>query len=83
MATADYRYPMFEPWIEDILSKATNKFKNDPYVSDYVNAAKRNQDIMNGMVDPDQMPAPSAPGTGNSTVQAPPTPAELAGDTVQ
>jgi len=83
MATADYRYPMFEPWIEDILSKATNKFKNDPYVSDYVNAAKRNQDIMNGMVDPDQMPAPSAPGTENSAVQAPPTPAELAGDTVQ
>lgn len=83
MATADYRYPMFEPWIEDILSKATSKFKNNPYVKDYVSAAQRNQDIMNGMVDPDQMPAPSAPGTVDGAAQAPPTPAELAGDSVR
>ena len=75
--------PLTNAWIDALMTKATTKFKNDPYVSDYVNAAKRNQDIMNGMVDPDQMPAPSAPGTENSAVQAPPTPAELAGDTVQ
>lgn len=83
MATADYRYPMFEPWIEDILSKATTKFKNDPYVKDYVSAAQRNQDIMNGMVEPDQMPSPAAPGTVNGAAAAPPTPAELANDSVQ
>lgn len=85
MATADYRYPMFEPWIEDILSKATTKFKNDPYVSDYISAAKRNQDIMNGMVDPDNMP-PSVPphaGMAAGDAPAPPTPAELAADTVK
>lgn len=81
MATADYRYPMFEPWIEDILSKATKKFKDDPYVKDYVNAAQRNQDIMNGMAEQPQTTA--APGTIEGSVAAPPTPAELAGDSIR
>ena len=61
MATADYKYPMFEPWIEAILSKATDKFKNDKYVKEYVSAAQRNQDIMNGMADNE--PQMSAPDT--------------------
>lgn len=83
MATADYRYPIFEPWIEDILSKATTKFKNNPYVKDYVSAAQRNQDIMSGMAEPDIMPVQTAPDAENDIVPAPPTPAELASDSIQ
>ena len=81
MATADYKYPMFEPWIEAILSKATDKFKNDKYVKEYVSAAQRNQDIMNGMADNE--PQMSAPDTGKGSPTAPPTPSELASDSIK
>ncbi len=48
MVTANYRYPELSPWIEDIMSKATANFKNDPYVRDYYEKAQQNQAIMNG-----------------------------------
>jgi hypothetical protein len=64
------------PWIEDIMSKATDNFKNDPYVKDYYKKAQENQEIMNGtrdaqggmqpemeaapQVNPDAAPAPTA-----------------------
>lgn len=48
MVTAGYRYPVLQPWIEDIMSKATDNFKNDPYVKDYYDKAKVNEAIMNG-----------------------------------
>ena len=71
MVTIGYRYPELTPWIEDIMSKATDKFKNDPYVKDYYKKAQENQAIMNGMKTPEQaMPAP-APAPA-------PTPNELA-----
>ena len=69
MVTIGYRYPELTPWIEDIMSKATDKFKNDPYVKDYYKKAQENQAIMNGMKTPE--PAMSAPAQG-------PTPNELA-----
>lgn len=74
MVTIGYRYPELTPWIEDIMSKATDKFKNDAYVKDYYQKAQENQAIMNGMKEstPDpsmqQMP-PTAPA---------PTPNQLA-----
>ena len=34
MITSGFRYPILTPQIEDIMSKATEKFKNDPYVKD-------------------------------------------------
>ena len=34
---------MLSPWIEDIMSKATERFKNDPYVRDYYQKAQENQ----------------------------------------
>jgi hypothetical protein len=37
------------PQIEDIMSKATDKFKNDPYVKDYYKTAQENEARMNGM----------------------------------
>ena len=68
--------------IEDILSKASDKFKSDPYVKEYIEAANRNQDIMNGMADTNPLTPPPAPGTTLGAPVAPPTPAEMAGDTI-
>ena len=76
MVTMRNQYPMLSPWIEDIMSKATDYFKNDPYVKDYYKKAQENQEIMNGtrdaqsgmqpemeaapQVNPDAAPAPTA-----------------------
>lgn len=43
MMTGGYRYPVLTPQIEEIMSKATPKFKNDPYVKDYYQTATENQ----------------------------------------
>ncbi len=48
LVTMGNQYPMLSPWIEDIMSKATDHFKNDPYVKDYYQKAQENQAIMNG-----------------------------------
>lgn len=69
MMTAGHRYPELSPWIEDIMSKATDNFKNDPYVRDYYRKAQQNQAIMNGTAMPD--------GSIDPTM-ATPTPNELA-----
>mgnify|MGYP002599043160 FL=1 len=69
MMTASHRYPELSPWIEDIMSKATDKFKNDPYVSDYYRKAQQNQAIMNGT---------AIPGDINAQPADVPTPNELA-----
>ena len=49
MMTSGYPYPMLTPQIEDIMSKATSKFKNDPYVKDYYQIATENQARQNGL----------------------------------
>ncbi|MBR1688839.1 MAG: DUF4369 domain-containing protein [Prevotella sp.] len=51
MITSAYRYPILTPQIEDIMSKATAKFKNDPYVRDYYQAAQTNEARMQGLDD--------------------------------
>jgi hypothetical protein len=70
MVTSQYRYPLLTPQIEDIMSKATAKFKNDPYVRDYYQTAQENEARMNGLSDtaepqpqPDPLPQPAAPLT--------------------
>lgn len=74
MVTANNRYPELTPWIEDIMSKATDKFKNDAYVKDYYQKAQENQAIMNGMKD-----VPDNVNTASDDVPtAVPTPNELA-----
>lgn len=76
LVTMGNQYPMLSPWIEDIMSKATDYFKNDLYVKDYYKKAQENQEIMNGtrdaqsgmqpemeaapQVNPDAAPAPTA-----------------------
>lgn len=76
MITSSYEYPVLNSWIEYIMSKATETFKLHPYVKDYMDAAQRNQNIMNGMEEP--TPVPQAPISDGSTNAAPPTPSEMA-----
>ena len=82
MITATMPYPMLTPWIEDIMSKATDRFKNDPYVKQYMDAANHNQNLMNGMADTQTPPTP-APGTTLGAPTALPTPAQMAGDSTK
>ncbi|MBP3287505.1 MAG: DUF4369 domain-containing protein [Prevotella sp.] len=49
MITSQYRYPILTPQIEDIMSKATQKFKDDPYVKDYYQTAQENEKRMSGV----------------------------------
>ena len=70
MMTAGNRYPELSPWIEDIMSKATDSFKNDPYVKDYYEKAQQNQAIMNGTATPDTPAVPTEmPQTPNEMAQ--------------
>ena len=75
MVTIGNPYPELTPWIEDIWSKATDKFKNDPYVKDYYEKAQENQAIMNGMKAPAQAPDPSMT---QQPMPEEPTPNEMA-----
>ncbi len=58
--TADYNYPVLTPQIEEIMSKATDKFKNDPYVKDYYAKAKEILARMKGEIDEPAAPANAA-----------------------
>ena len=49
MITSGYRYPILTPQIEDIMSTATSKFKNYPYVKDYYQVATENQARQTGL----------------------------------
>ena len=75
MMTAGNKYPELSPWIEEMMSKATDKFKNDPYVRDYYRKAQDNQNIMNGMATPDQ---PAQPMPDAAPQDGAPTPNDLA-----
>lgn len=76
MLTIGQEYPELTPWLEDIMSKATDRFKANAYVKDYYQKAKDNQQIMNGMKDvsvsADTMCVPTA------HVNNVPTPKDLA-----
>ena len=63
MVTANYQYPILTPQIEDIMSKATKKFKADPYVKQYYQVANEIQARQNGLVE-DVQPT-SAPAAAN------------------
>jgi hypothetical protein len=51
MMTGSYQYPVLTPQIEDIMSKATKKFKEDSYVKQYYQTALDIQARQNGLVD--------------------------------
>ena len=83
LVTMGNQYPMLSPWIEDIMSKATDYFKNDPYVKDYYEKAQENQQIMNGTRDPQggEMQMETAPQVNPDAAPAP-TANELAAPTI-
>ena len=54
LMTAATPYPELQPWIEALMSKAPDYFKNNEYVRDYYQKALRNQDMMNGMRNPNE-----------------------------
>ena len=67
--------PMTNSWIEALMVKATDTFKNDRYVKEFMDEANRNQAIITGMDDA----SPAIPETPeNENVETPPTPNEMA-----
>jgi hypothetical protein len=73
MAT-DTEVPMTNAWIDALMLKATDSFKNDRYVKEFMEAANHNQAVMTGMDDP--TPIPDASSDNNTTT--PPTPNDMA-----
>lgn len=78
MITSQYRYPILTPQIEDIMSKATKQFKDDPYVKSYYQTAQENEQRMNGLEDSTvpqqpaaQQPMPQQPAPQQSAPQQP------------
>lgn len=81
LVTMGNQYPMLTPWIEDIMSKATDHFKNDSYVKDYYQKAQENEQIMNGTRD--MQPGVPAVSAQPAPEAAPaPTPNDLARPTI-
>ncbi|MFW5539204.1 MAG: DUF4369 domain-containing protein [Prevotella sp.] len=61
--------PMTDAWVEEIMSRATPKFKNNPMVKDYYRKAQENERIMNGTEQDPNVQGPQL---------APPTPRQMA-----
>jgi len=76
MITSGYRYPVLTPQIEDIMSKATAKFKDNPYVKEYYQVATENQARQTGLHDDEpavrQPSEPSVPSVPDSEATVPP-----------
>ena len=81
LVTMGNQYPMLTPWIEDIMSKATDHFKNDSYVKDYYQKAQENEQIMNGTRDM-QPGAPAVSAQPAPEATPAPTPNDLARPTI-
>lgn len=77
IATSGYQYPMLTPWIDALMTKATETFKNSPYVKEYMTLAKQNQDIMTGVADVPKQ-TPPLPQEVQGSMPPPMTPNEMA-----
>ena len=66
--------PMTNAWIEALMLKATESFKNDRYVKEFMEEANHNQAIMTGMDDPTPIPDVSS----DNNTATPPTPNDMA-----
>ena len=62
MLTSGYNYPVLTPQIEEIMGKATDKFRNDPYVNEYYTKAKEIMARLKGEIDEAPITADSAGG---------------------
>ena len=73
MVTSGFRYPVLTPQLEFILSKATETFKNDPYVKEYCKVAREIEAQQQGLVDEapvQSAPAPAVPADSTSDSSA-------------
>ena len=77
IATSGYQYPILTPWIDALMTQASETFKNSPYVKEYMQLAKQNQDIMTGVAEAPQS-MPPLPPLSQQGQPAPPTPNEMA-----
>jgi hypothetical protein len=66
-----YNYPVFTPQIEEIMAKASQKFKTDPYVSEYYTKGKEFLARMRGEMsdDSEQKPVSAAAGTSSDKLK--------------
>lgn len=82
----DYMYAnavnQLPSWVEFIMTKATDNFKNNPEIKTFYAEFLQAQKEMNGMAEPANAPMNDAPGTTPNASTAPPTPAEMAGDSI-
>ena len=62
MMTSTYNYPVLTPQIEEIMGKATDKFRADRYVSEYYTKAKEIMARLKGEIDDAPVTADSAAG---------------------
>ena len=72
IATQMQQYPQMSPWVVEIMSKASDKFKNHPDVRRYIETAEKIQNQQNGLETPAPVPEQTA-----ETPQ-PPTPNDMA-----
>ena len=74
LVTQAQQIPQMSPWVVEIMSKASDSFKNDPYVKEYLDAANYIQNVQNGLE-----AAPGATSAPAPEVQpVAPTPNEMA-----
>ena len=62
MITSGFKYPILTPQIEHIMSKATDKFKNNEYVREYYRTATENEARMQGLDAPAEQADTAAAG---------------------
>lgn len=70
-------YPVLTPWVESILMKAPESFKNNKDIKEFIDNAQKNKNIENGMDTPDVAPIEGTVPAQNNV----PTPAEMGGET--
>ena len=76
LVTQMQQFPQMSPWVVEIMSKATDNFKNDPYVKEYLQAADYIQNVQNGLVSEPSATSTDAPAEQAAPVA--PTPNEMA-----
>lgn len=62
LMTSGYNYPVLTPQIEEIMGKASDKFRRDRYVSEYYSKAKEIMARLKGEIDDTPVTADSAAG---------------------
>ena len=80
----DYMYAnvvnQLPSWIEYIMAKATDTFKQNPQVKAFYADFQQAQKEMNGTADPAAAAIPDTTGTAPTAAVTPPTPAQMAGE---